>query len=329
MTNRRVLVTGGAGFIGSNIVAHHLAKGDEVWAVDNLQTGRKSNLEPFFTNPSFKFDESNLLSWKKIHEAANWADRIYHMAADVGQRFVIAHPIGTLSDNISCYEQLLKALAETKSQARLILASTSELYNYCARTSDIGFPEETPITIPSGKFIQETYPVGKITNEVMTLAYNHEKGLHCTIARIFNTVGLNQSSAYGMVLPKFIEQALKNEPIAVYGDGLQTRSFSNVHDTVAMLELLLENESSVGEIYNVGSDIECSIVDLAKKVIQRTESKSKIVYVDYKEAYGIDFVDVRHRRANLEKLRKLINYAPKWTLDQTIDELISAQRSKV
>lgn len=323
MANKRIFVTGGAGFIGSNLVSHHLAKGDQVWAVDNLQTGRLSNIAPFLTSPLFRFDEANLITWPKIHEAVEWADRIYHMAADVGMRFVLSHPIGTISDNITSCERLLKALAQSNSKARLLVASTSEIYNHTA-PQGTGFTEDSQICIPSGQFIQQTYAVGKIVNEVMTLAYMHEKGLHCTIARLFNTVGLNQSSAYGMVLPTFIEQALADQPITVYGDGLQTRSFTNVHDTVAMLELLIENDSAKGEMFNVGSDKEIAILDLAKKVIERTGSASRIEFVPYKQAYGMEFVDVRKRRANMTKFRQLIQYEPKWNLDQTIDELAAS-----
>lgn len=321
MKQKRILVTGGAGFIGSNIVAHHLAKGDSVWAMDNLQTGRKRNLEPFLHHPLFQFDEANICLWPKIQEAVDWADYIYHMAADVGQRFVIAHPIGTLTDNIRGCEQLLKALSQSSSKARLILASTSEVYNHIKAPSENGFSEDSLLTLPSGKFIQETYPLGKIVNEVMGLAYCQEKGVHCTIARIFNTVGINQSSAYGMVLPAFIEQALSNRPLTVYGDGQQTRTFCNVKDTVAMLELLLENEASRGEIINVGNENECTILNLAEKVIERTGSQSQIMYISYKEAYGFDFIDVRKRHPNLGKLKRLTGFQHRWTLEQTIDQL--------
>lgn len=322
MDKKHILVTGGAGFIGSNIIAHHLLKGDHVWAIDNLQTGRQENIGQFLKNSSFRFEKADLRNWTNMDEAVNWADRVYHMAADVGQRYVISHPIDTLSNNINSYELILKAIAKSSNRPRLVLASTSELYAHRTETTDHMSSEDEMLIFPSGKFIQQTYAGGKYINELMTLAYVNEKDLHCAIARIYNTIGMNQTSSYGMVFPTFIEQALANQPLTVYGDGLQTRSFCNVKDTVEALEQLLENNSAKGEIVNVGNDVECSINDLAKKIIARSGSRSTIKHISYRDAYGIDFIDIRTRRPNLEKLKRLTGFSPKWTLEQTIDELV-------
>lgn len=325
---KNILVTGGAGFIGSNVVRHHLAKGNNVWTVDNLQTGRKSNIDSLLSDPSFQFNHADLRTWPKLQQAVDWADRIYHMAADVGQRFVIANPIGTLTNNIRSYEVVLEALSKSSSKPRLILASTSGLYAHSEADANGRFKEDAVTSFPSGEFIQQAYPIGKLVNEVMTLAYVHEKGLHCTIARIFNSIGLNQSPAYGFVVPTFIKQALANLPLTVFGDGLQRRSFINVRDTAAAMELLIENDKSKGEIVNVGYETDCSIIDLAKTIIKRTGSKSEIVYVPYQEAYGMDFFDVRERRPNLEKLKRLTGFHSTRTLEQTIDELTEVATSK-
>ena len=177
--------------------------------------------------------------------------------------------------------------------------------------------------------MQETYPVSKLVNEIMALSYVHEKKMKCCIARIFNTIGLNQTATYGMVFPNFIEEALTGRPITVYGDGNQGRSFCNVHDTVRALSMVIETPAAVGQIINVGNDRECTILELANLIKKLTNSSSKIVFIPYKEAYGFDFVDIRHRCPNLGKIKKLTGYAPQWTLEQTIEEVAQATKSKL
>ena len=326
---KKVLVTGGAGFIGSNLVRHHLEKGDEVRAIDSLQTGFLKNIEPFKRNPFFRFDQANLCDFPGLQEAVHWADRIYHMAAFVGQRFVLAHPTETLSNNIRCCEAVFEAMYQAKSRARLLIASTSELYCH----SDIGpnekVREETISKFPSGKFLQEAYPVSKLANEVAALSYVHQKGLDVVVARLFNTIGVNQSASYGMVVPTFVEQALAHRPITIFGDGLQTRSFSNVADTVVALEKLLDNPQSKGEIVNVGDDRECSIKDLAFLVKKLSNSDSEIRHLTYREAYGVDgFVDVRRRCPDLSKLIRLTGFCPRLPLERVINQVIDSYASE-
>lgn len=328
MSEKHILVTGGSGFIGSHIVGHHLQRGDQVWAVDNLQTGCLENIAPFSGHHSFQFDKADIRHWSKLQDAIAWADRIYHAAADVGQRFVIANPIDTLYNNTHSFERVLQLMCAVNSKARLLLTSTSELYSYSIENSDGTISEDALISLPSGKFVQQTYPASKLINEVTALAYTHEKGIFCTIVRIFNTIGLNQASAYGMVVPNLVEEALSNQPLTIFGDGTQSRSFGNVHDTVAALALLLENQDSKGEIVNVGCDRECSILDLALIIRKQAGSNSQIRYVPYKEAYGIDFIDVKRRRPDLKKLKKLTGFTPQWTLEQTIDEIIYSAKKR-
>ncbi len=324
MNHKNVLITGGAGFIGSHIVNHHLATGDHVWVVDNLQAGRLSNIQQFLSNPNFHFDQASVYSWPKLNEAVKWSDRIYNIAGNVGQRLILSNPTYTLSNNISILESVLEAMCSVSSNAHLITASTSELYFHSEENPDGTVSEDAIVNIPSGKFLQESYPISKLVNEIALLCYVHTKKLNGTIARIFNTIGVNQRSIYGMVVPTFIEQATSGKPITIYGDGLQTRSFSDARDTVRALQLLLDNPDSKGQIVNVGDDRECSILDLAKLVINKTQSKSEIRYLSYQEAYGVaDFTDVRRRCPCLKKLRQLTGFTPKYSLDQTIEAIYS------
>lgn len=318
---KRILVTGGAGFIGSNMAAYQLNQGNEVWVVDNLKTGRLSNIEPLLKNPSFRFDQSDLNNWENCQKAVEWADQIFHFAGSVGQRFVLNHPVYTITNNIEGCEVILKAMDKVNQKARLIIASTSEMYCHSKENPDGTTSEDAIMSFLPNNFLQDTYPVGKFVNEIMALSYAYEKGMHCVVARIFNTIGLHQSGSYGMVVPSFIEQALNNKPLTIYGDGHQTRSFSDVRDTITAMDLLL-NADSKGQIVNVGNDKECSILDLAHLVLKKTKSHSEIVYLSYQQAYGVPFTDVRRRQPNLDKLRRLTGFEHKYTLEDTIDHII-------
>ncbi len=329
MTKKNILITGGAGFIGSSLTRFHLEQGNAVWVVDNLITGRKENLQDFQSNPSFRFDQEDMIEWPKLHEAVEWADNIYNMAAVVGQRQVLSAPVNTLTMNIRCCEVVLQAMSSLNKKGRLLVASSSEVYRHTPQDLDKPFREDSILPISSGHMLQETYPLSKIVNEIMGLAYAFEKGIHCTIARLFNTIGLNQTGRYGMVVPTFVDQALNQKPLTVYGDGHQTRSFCNVKDTAKLFDLLLENPESNQEIVNVGNDQECSILDLAKLVRKIANSNSEIKFLSYREAYGVDFVDHQRRRPNIEKLIKLTGYSPKWSLEQTLKEIIENASKKI
>ncbi len=324
-----VLVTGGAGFIGSHLVKHHLDKGDHVWVIDNLSSVDKRNIEPFFSNPNMRFDEEDICTGPIINEAVAWSDRIYHLAAVVGMQQVLKVPADTLSSNMGSLEKVLKAMTKTEKKPHLVIASSSGVYWHNALGKDERYKEDATLQVPSGSFLQEAYCLSKLTGEVMTLAYAHQYKLRCTIARFFNTVGTNQTGMYGMVVPSFIRQALSGKPITVYGDGTQTRSFCNVHDVVEGLDHLLDYEESIGQIYNIGNDEECPILTLAKKVKEKTNSSSEIKFVSHKEAYGVDFVEVTRRRPNTDKVHALTGFKPKWSLDQTLDEIIEDIRGKM
>lgn len=320
--SKRILVTGGAGFIGSNLVKYHLDAGDFVWAVDNLRTGRVENILPFMTSSSFRFDRADLRDWGELVQAVQSVDRIYHMAATVGQRLVLDNPIETLSNNIEGCEKILNAMGNN-THIQLLIASTAEVYNYITQDAPT-FKEDLMLNIPSGKeqLLQESYPLSKMVEEAMGMAYLTEKGIKCTIARIFNTIGLNQCARYGMVVPNFIEQALDNMPITVHDDGMQTRSFCNVHDTVKALDMIMDNPECNGEVINVGNDRETTILDLAMLIKAKTHSSSPIVHIPYEVSFGKKVKDLPRRCPNLEKLRYLTGFKHQWTLEDTILEII-------
>ncbi|MEJ2698240.1 MAG: NAD-dependent epimerase/dehydratase family protein [Desulfuromonadales bacterium] len=321
-----VLVTGGAGFIGSHLVEYHLAKGDKVHAVDDLSTGSMENIEPFLERPDFRFDQADILTWKDLEKTAAWADRIYHMAAVVGVYRVLAEPIKVLATNIAGSERLLRAVSSGGWKPHVVLASSSEVYGH---TSSTELLEDADLLIRSGALSRWNYAVSKLADEALGLSYARKQGLPITIVRFCNTIGPRQTGRYGMVVPRFISQAVQGKPLTVYGDGTQTRSFCDVRDTVVALDLLASNRASAAEIVNVGNNREISIRQLAEMVIQRTGSQSPIRHRSYLEAYGEDFEDITHRRPSLEKLFRLTGFQHQWDLEQTLDDLIQKAKPKV
>lgn len=329
MKKKRVLITGGAGFIGSHLVEYHLSQNSDVWAVDNLQTGNIENIKKYKSNPDFRFDSADVRNWYHLQEAVLWATDIYHMAASVGQKLVIKDPVETFSNNVASCEAVLKSMSETRSKAHLLIASSSEVYFHCKGKPLGTYKEDIEVNFPSGMFIQETYPLSKFVNEVMALSYQHDKNIKATIVRLFNTIGINQSSFYGMVVPNFIKQALANKPITVYGDGSQTRSFNYVLDTVEALSLLMNTKKSYGQIINVGNDRECTILELANIIKKLTNSNSEIQFVPYKKAYGMEYTDVKKRHPDLQKFLSITNYKNQWSLEDTLMEIIKDQYSRI
>lgn len=320
-----ILVTGGAGFIGSHVVDLHLARGDQVMVVDDLSTGVLANVLLHQDNPLFRFEQADVLTWDRLGHAVGWADRIYHLAAVVGVYRVIAEPTKVLATNIAGTERLLRAAHDGGWQPQVVVASSSEVYGH---NDQHILHEDRDLTVSTRAGTRWGYSVSKIADEALALSYAQRFGIPAVVSRFFNTIGPRQVGRYGMVVPRFVEQAVRNKPITVFGGGLQTRSFCDVRDTVVALDALASHTGREAVTCNVGNDREISILDLAKLVIERAESQSTIQDVALREAYGEDFEDIRRRRPDLSRLRALTGFHHRYTLEDTIDDLIVAERRR-
>jgi len=320
-----VLITGGAGFIGSHLAERHLASGDQVYVVDNLSTGSLSNIDAFRGHPAFRFAEADILHWNGLDKAVAWADRIYHMAAVVGVKKVLEDPVAVMATNMTGTERILRAIHQGGWNPQVIIASTSEVYGINPKDS---FAETDHIVLPSAGRLRWVNAVAKLADEFLALSYAREYGLNIVVARLFNTIGPNQVGHYGMVVPSFVSQAVHNEPLTVYGEGQQTRSFCDVRDTVLALDLLAACPEARGEVVNVGNDQEISIRDLAALIVNRTHSRSPLQFISIKDACGEEYDTAAHRRPELNKLRALTGFAPKWLLSETLDDLVDRARAK-
>jgi len=320
----RILVTGGGGFIGSHIAEYHLAKGDEVLVVDDLSTGSLENIATLQDNHAFHFEKANILNWPNLQKSVEWADRIYHMAAVVGVYRVLKEPINVLATNIHGCEKLLHAISTSDRRPRVILASSSSVYGH---SDSHKLSEKDDLLIKSSAHPLWNYALSKIADEALGLSYYRQAEIPVTVIRLFNTVGPRQTGRYGMVIPRFIQQACNNEPITVFGDGTQTRSFCDVRDVITALNLLANLPESRGEIINIGYDEEISINDLAELIREKANSHSKIQHIPYKKAYGEELTDIKQRRPDLTKLIRLIGFKHEWPLEKTIEDLIQRFRA--
>lgn len=318
-----VLITGGAGFIGSHLVDAHLARGDQVHVIDDLSTGSLANVADHQQNFSYRFDEADVLTWDRLERVVGWADRIYHLAAVVGVYRVIAEPTRVLATNIVGCERVLRAAHGCRWKPQVVIASSSEVYGH---NNDQMLVEDMELTVSTRSGTRWGYSVSKIADEALGLSYAKKFGLPVVIARLFNAIGPRQIGRYGMVVPRFVHQAVNNEPLTVFGSGEQTRSFCDVRDTTAALMRLADTCERGPEIVNVGNDVEISINALAELVIERSKSDSTIRHVPLKDAYGEDFEDIRRRRPCLEKLRTMTGFAHRYTLQRSIDELVAMAR---
>ncbi len=321
----RILITGGAGFIGSHLVEYHLAKGHRAHAVDNLSTGSLENINGFMENPRFCFNKADILTWRGLEDAVAWADRVYHLAAIVGMFKVLEDPTKVLTVNIEGTERILKSMISVKRRPQIVIASSSEVYGTCDNDT---FKEDKEIKISAGISPRYNYAISKLTEEIMGISYFRKYNLAVTIARIFNTIGPRQTALYGMVVPRFIEQAVNGKPVTVFGDGSQTRSFCDVRDLVVGLDRLASNPECNGEIFNVGNNHEISIRDLAELIKKLSKSDSPLEFLSYEKAYGQDFVDVPHRKPDLKKFFKHAKLKHKWKLEETLKELIAIKSSQ-
>jgi UDP-glucose 4-epimerase len=319
-----IFVTGGAGFIGSHLVEHHLAKGDQVHAIDDLSTGLRSNVARFEANPDFRFTQADVLTWDGLDKAVGWADRVYHMAAVVGMFRVLEDPVRVLAINIAGTERVLRAAKSGGWHPDVVIASTSEVYGHGFNET---FTEESPLLVGVDEAPRWNYAISKLANESFGLSYARDRAaIPVRVARLFNTIGPRQTGRYGMVVPRFISQALSGGPIRVFGDGGQTRSFCDVRDTVVALDLLAGSPQSVGKVANVGNNQEISIRDLADRIRRLADSNAAIETVPYEVAYGMPFEDIRRRATTFTRLRELTGFTPHWQLDDTLTDLITAHR---
>lgn len=308
-----MLVTGGAGFIGSHLVERLLAEGNNVVVIDDLSTGSLENLKAVSAHPGLRVIQSRTSACAELPEVVKGASAIYHLAAAVGVELVIRSPIHTLETNLHETEILLKVAAEH--QVPFLFASSSEVYG---KSEKPFFNEEDDLLIGPPSHARWGYACSKLVDEFLVLAYSRERSLPVVVTRLFNTVGPRQTGRYGMVLPRFIAAAKQGEPLRVFGDGQQMRCFCYVGDTVEALIRLQNCSSAKGHVFNIGSTEEISILDLAKKVAGILESNSKIELVPYEKAYSPGFEDMRQRKPAVERLFAMIGFRPSVTLDEII-----------
>jgi UDP-glucose 4-epimerase len=317
-----VLITGGAGFVGSHLVDHHLAHGDEVTIIDDFSTGSHRNIAHHAEERAFHIIEGRVEDEAVIKPAIRRADRIYHLAATVGVFQVLRHPLHALRSNLAGSDIVFELAAEAG--VRTVFTSTSEVYG----KNDAPALHETDDSIFGATSLSRwLYGVSKAADEFLALAYEREKQLPVTIVRLFNTTGPRQSGAYGMVLPRFVQQALDGKPLTVFGDGSQTRCFTNVFDVVDALTGLAEQPEAIGRVVNVGHPHETSISDLARLVKDITASESEIEYLDYSTAYGAGFEDMKRRFPDVNLLRYLIGRVPSTPLETTIEQIVDFLRT--
>lgn len=320
----RVLITGGAGFIGSHLADAYIERGDEVFVIDDLSTGTIENIQHLKGNPRFHYTIESVHNQPITAELVDQCDVIVHLAAAVGVKLIVESPVRTIETNVRGTEVVL-ALANKKKKPVLV-ASTSEVYGL---STDVPFREDGNLVMGATNKGRWSYACSKAIDEFLALAYWREKKLPTTIVRLFNTVGPRQTGRYGMVIPTFVRQALAGKPITVYGDGLQTRCFGYVGDVVGALVKLLDNNDAVGEVFNIGSDEEVSILELAQRIKELTKSESEIVFVPYDEAYEEGFEDMPRRVPDTTKIRNLVGFRPKMKLDGILQSVIEYQSGRV
>lgn len=321
----RILITGGAGFIGSHLADLHRARGDVVTVVDDLSTGTRANLATHIGRPGFCLERADLLEWPALAEVVASSDRVYHLAAVVGVQRVLDDPMRCLDVNIQTTRRVLDAVLASPQRIPLLLASSSEVYGFNRNPS---FYEEGSLVLHSSNFERWSYTVSKLVDETLAAIAARQRHHPLVTVRLFNTIGPRQQGAYGMVVPNFVRRAVAGQPLLVYGDGAQTRAFCDVRDAVRALASLLESPAAHGRIVNVGRDQELSIAELAQRVITRAGSASGIEYRSYEQAYGQDFTDIGHRSPDLSLLHKLIDFEHDWSLDDTLDDLIALARAE-
>jgi UDP-glucose 4-epimerase len=319
----RALITGGAGFIGSHLSEALLAAGHSVMVVDDLSTGRFENIKPLIDNPAFKFAIETITNETVMDRLVSECDIIFHLAAAVGVELIVQSPVRTIETNIMGTEMVLRTAR--RYGKKVMIASTSELYG---KSDNIPFKEDEDSVFGPTIRSRWSYAVSKAVDEFLALAYHQEKNLPVVIFRLFNTIGPRQRGRYGMVVPRFVRQALAGEPITVYDDGGQSRCFCNVNDVVRGIVGLSNAPEAEGQVFNIGSNEEVSILDLARRVKIQTASTSEIILVSYEQAHAAGFEDMRRRVPDTSKIKNLIGWTPTIPLQQTLDQIIAFYRDE-
>jgi len=318
----RALITGGSGFIGSHLAEALLSKGHYVTAVDNLATGRLENIAHLTEHPMFRFVYESITNETVLDRLVSECDVIFHLAAAVGVELIVKDPVWTIETNLEGTEVALRLARRYRK--KLLLASTSEVYG---KSTDIPFREDSDRVMGPTTKSRWSYAESKAIDEFLALAYHKQFGVPVVICRFFNTVGPRQTGSYGMVIPRMVQKALAGQPIPVHGDGNQTRCFCNVKDAVRAVLALAHEPNAIGEIFNIGSQEEVTIRQLAERVKARTASTSEIVYIPYEQAYEKGFEDMYRRVPSIEKIRAAVGWQPTLSLDQTLDEVIAYFRA--
>ncbi|GAB4575931.1 MAG: SDR family NAD(P)-dependent oxidoreductase [Anaerolineae bacterium] len=316
------LITGGAGFIGSHLSEHLLSLGYEVTIIDNLSTGRFENIAHLQDHPDFHYAIEDIRNVVVMDRLVSECDVIFHLAAAVGVFSIVSHPIDTIEINVDGTQHVLQTARRYR--RKVLIASTSEVYGKGVK---VPFSEDDDRVLGATTKSRWSYAASKALDEFLGLAYYNEVGLPVIPFRLFNTVGPRQMGHYGMVLPRFVQWALKGEPLQVFGDGLQSRCFCNVKDVVDAIHRLSVSEEAVGEVFNIGNHEEITILDLAQRVIERTGSTSTIEMVPYEKAYKPGFEDMRRRVPDISKIKRVVDWEPTTDLDHTIDQIVDYFRT--
>lgn len=317
----KIFITGGAGFIGSHLARALIAENHTVYVIDDLSTGSIDNIKDLFTCKNFHFYTDTILNQEMMKKVIRKVDVIYHLAAAVGVKYIIDNPLDSLKTNIVGTEIILE-LANKLGKKKVVLASTSEIYgkNMDHKSS---FAETDDRLLGSTTITRWSYSCSKALDEFLALAYYREKKLPVVIIRFFNICGPGQTGRYGMVIPRFVQQALLNHSITVYGDGEQTRSFTHVKDAVNAIIKLGNHKKAIGEVFNLGNPHGVTINSLARKIKELTNSKSQIVHIPYEKAYEKGFEDMRHRKPDIHKIKKLIKFTPTLSINNILEDVIN------
>jgi UDP-glucose 4-epimerase len=315
----RVLITGGAGFVGSHLAEALLDRGDEVYVLDDLSTGSIDNISHLKPNPKFHYTIDSVTNEPLLAELVDSCDTVVHLAAAVGVKLIVEHPVRTIETNVHGTEVVLKVA--NKKKKKVLIASTSEVYGKSAK---VPFNENDDLVMGPTSKHRWAYACSKMIDEFLALAYYKERKLPVVIVRLFNTVGPRQTGQYGMVVPNFVRQALANEPITVFGDGTQQRSFTYVGDVVRAMVALIDEPGAIGQVFNIGNGNEISIGGLAIRIKEMTGSNSPIVFIPYDQAYEAGFEDMPRRVPDISKIRALIGYEPTVELDEILERVVAS-----